>query len=136
MVRRFGTIGQIGALAAMIAVEEQVSAIDEVGRPLRSGVAGALWRTAQALEAVGLLLSALHRGRARPPRLLTAALGTAAALALRFAVFHLGKASARDPRATFRQQRAGHGAAAVTGRSGVVGPGGQRAGGGTPPATA
>ena len=34
-------------------------------------------------------------------------LGTAGALALRFAVFHAGKASSRDPRATFLQQRGG-----------------------------
>jgi formate-dependent nitrite reductase membrane component NrfD len=135
MVRRFGTIGQIAALAAMLAVERDVSAIDEVGRPLRGGVPGTLWRAAQALEAAGLLLSAMSRRRARPPRLLAAALGTAAALALRFAVFHLGKASARDPRATFHQQRAGHGAAAVTGRSAVAGPRGQRAADGTAPAT-
>lgn len=88
-------------------------------------------RAAQVLEMAGLFLSVMSRRRARPPRLLTAALGTAAALALRFAVFHLGKASARDPRATFHQQRAGHGAAAVTGQSAIVGASGQRATDGT-----
>lgn len=127
MIRRFGTVGQIAALAAMLAVERDVSAIDEVGRPLRRGVAGTLWRAAQALEVAALFLSVASSRRARRPRALIAALGTAASLALRFAVFHLGKTSARDPRATFRQQRGGHGAAAVTGRSAVAGPRGERA---------
>ncbi|GEM_PF-6061269 len=59
MVRRFGTIGQIAALAAMTAVERDVSAIDGVGRLLRRGVAGTLWSTAKALEVAGLFLSVI-----------------------------------------------------------------------------
>src|SRR5437762_970870 len=48
--------------------------------------------------------------------------GHLGSLALRFAVFQAGKVSARDPRATFRQQRAGFGAAEVTGQAAVAGP--------------
>jgi hypothetical protein len=40
-------------------------------------------------------------------------LGTAGALALRFALLQAGHRSARDPRATFEQQRAGRGAREV-----------------------
>jgi hypothetical protein len=37
---------------------------------------------------------------------------------MRFSLFHAGKRSARDAKATFEQQRAGHGAAEVVGRRG------------------
>jgi formate-dependent nitrite reductase membrane component NrfD len=52
--------------------------------------------------------------RRRQARLAAGLLGTAGALALRFGIFHAGKASAADPRASFRQQRAGYGARELT----------------------
>jgi hypothetical protein len=54
-------------------------------------------------------------------------LGTLGSVAIRFAIFHAGKASARDPWATFDQQRASEGAAEVTGTAGVTGAAGRRA---------
>ncbi|MEA2694244.1 MAG: hypothetical protein QOJ16_3631 [Acidobacteriota bacterium] len=115
-VHRFGLAGKVGELAGMAAVEREAEESGKVGAPLREGLGGVLWKTAKAATAASLLLSLLP-GRARRGRLGTAAkvatglLGTAGAIALRFAIFHSGKASARDPRATFRQQREGHGAA-------------------------
>ncbi len=125
VVRRFGMVGQIASLAGMLAVEREVARVDRVAAPLRRGPAAALWNAARAAELVGLLLSG-RPGRSRPRRIAAALLGTAAALGLRFAVLFLGKASARDPRATFRQQRAGRGAAEVAGAAGIAGPGGER----------
>ncbi len=122
-VRRFGMVGQIASLAGMLAVEREVSRIERVGAPLRRGPVAALWNAARAAEVAALLLSGFP-GRSRPRRTAAALLGTAAALGLRFAVFLLGRASARDPRATFHQQRAGRGAAEVTGTAGVASPAG------------
>lgn len=118
VVQRFGTIGKIAVLAAMGAVEREVSPVAQVAKPLREGVGGALWGGTKAFEAASLLVS-LIPGRSRFRTLVAAVLGTAAAIGLRFAVFHLGKASARDPRATFHQQRAGFGGAEVTGKLGT-----------------
>lgn len=78
--------------------------VEPVGRPLREGFSGALWQTARVLTAASLALSLLP-GKARIKRFAGGLLGTAGALSLRFAVFHAGKASSRDPRATFRRQR-------------------------------
>jgi hypothetical protein len=88
----------------MAAVEREAKQVEAVGRPLREGVSGALWNAAKVLTAASLALSLLP-GRSRAKRFAGGLLGTAGAFALRFAVFHAGKASARDPRATFRQQR-------------------------------
>jgi hypothetical protein len=46
-----------------------------------------------------------------------AVLGTVGALLARFSIFHAGKASSRDPQATFQPQRQGLGAAEVTGHA-------------------
>ncbi|HEX3557380.1 MAG TPA: NrfD/PsrC family molybdoenzyme membrane anchor subunit [Thermoanaerobaculia bacterium] len=104
VVERFGILGKVVDLAAMAVVEHEAGRIEPVGRPLREGVPGTLWRAARALTGASLVLSLLP-GRGRAKRAAGGLLGTAGALALRFAVFHAGKASARDPRATFRQQR-------------------------------
>ena len=61
-----------------------------------------LWTASAALGAASLATT-LMGGRKR--RRLAGALGTAAALALRFAVVEGGKRSARDPRATVEPQR-------------------------------
>jgi formate-dependent nitrite reductase membrane component NrfD len=104
IVERFGIAGKVVDLAAMAVVERDANRTEPVGRPLHDGLAGALWSAARAMTAASLVLSLLP-GRSRAKRIAGGLLGTAGALALRFAVFHAGKASSRDPRASFRQQR-------------------------------
>ena len=120
VVRRFGITAKIADLAAAAAVDREAGRVERVSRPLKGGVSGFLWKTSKALTAVSLGLS-LVPGARRWPRIASAVTGTAGAVALRFAVFHAGTASSRDPRATFEQQRAGLGAAEVTGRPAVAG---------------
>jgi formate-dependent nitrite reductase membrane component NrfD len=104
IVERFGIAGKVIDLTAMAVVEREAERVDPVGRPLREGLSGTLWKAARAMTAVSLVLSLLP-GRSRARRAATGLLGTVGALTLRFAVFHAGKASARDPRATFLPQR-------------------------------
>jgi formate-dependent nitrite reductase membrane component NrfD len=105
-----GTIAKTTELAMTALLEAEVSVVPRVARPLRSGRSAALWRSAQLLTAASLALSLVSRRR----RFLSGALGTAGALALRFAVMSAGRKSARDARASFEQQRKGRGAADVT----------------------
>lgn len=121
IVNRFGVIGKVAEIAAMRAVEEEVERVEAVGRPLHDGVGGALWRASKLLTGASLVVSLLP-GNRRVVRAAAGVLGTAAAVALRFALFHAGKASARDPRATFQHQRAGHGGLEVTDRAAATGP--------------
>jgi DMSO reductase anchor subunit len=118
VVDRFGITGKVVDLAAMAVVERETSRVEPVGRPLREGFSGALWQTAKALTAASLALSLLP-GKARIKRFAGGLLGTAGALALRFAVFHAGKASSRDPRAAFGQ-RAGRGGSGVPEPAGQI----------------
>jgi formate-dependent nitrite reductase membrane component NrfD len=127
VIHRFGLIGKMAELGAMSAMEREAGRVDRVARPLREGLSGALWKAARGLTAGSLFLSLLPK-KSRRTRLVSSVLGTAGALALRFAVFHAGKASARDPRATFEQQRGGRGAEEITGRPAVAGPGDRRSG--------
>jgi formate-dependent nitrite reductase membrane component NrfD len=107
IVERFGIAGKAIDLAAMAVVEREAEGADPVvGRPLREGLPGALWKAAKAMTAASLVLSLLP-GRSRARRAAGGLIGTVGALTLRFAVFHAGKASARDPQATFRPQRKG-----------------------------
>jgi formate-dependent nitrite reductase membrane component NrfD len=122
VVRRFGIAGRVVDLVAARAVEREADRVEEVGRPLHEGLSGTLWKASEALTAASLALSLLPGRRSRGRRVVDGALGAAGSLAMRFAVFHAGKASARAPRATFHQQRAGLGAAEVTGRPAVTGP--------------
>jgi formate-dependent nitrite reductase membrane component NrfD len=101
---RFGTVADIAELVATVAVEREAAKVERVGRALKHGLAGTLWKTSTACTLGTLALAALPR-RGRVTRWITALLGTGGSLALRFAVFHAGKASARDPRATFEGQR-------------------------------
>jgi len=103
---RFGIAAKATEIAASFALEREVALVPRVARPLRTGFSGALWRAAQGLSFASLVL-ALAGGRRRR---LPGALGTAGALALRFALLQGGRRSARDPRATFEQQREGRGA--------------------------
>jgi len=103
VLNTFGTAGTIAELGAGYAVERQVSRVPTVGRPLNEGLSGFLWKTSRVMTVGGLVLSIF--GRSRKAHRAGALLGTAGAIALRFAIFHAGKASARDPRATFHLQR-------------------------------
>lgn len=105
VVRRFGALGNLAELGAAAAFESQASRVERVGRPLREGLSGSLWRWAKAMTATSLCMSLLPAG-GRRLRLLSGLLGTAGGILLRFAVVSAGKASTRDPRATFHMQRA------------------------------
>jgi formate-dependent nitrite reductase membrane component NrfD len=102
LVRIFGTAGRVVELAASQMVERAASEIPKVAEPLRRGGSAVWWRTAGVLTATSLLVS-LFPGRQR--RIGAGILGIAGSLCLRFAVHYAGNASARDPRASFHQQR-------------------------------
>lgn len=104
LVEHLGIMAKVTELIASLAVERDASATERVGRPLTEGVGATLWRAAKFLTASSLALS-LVPGPSRARARWAALAGAAGGLALRFAVFHAGKASARDPRATFEQQR-------------------------------
>jgi formate-dependent nitrite reductase membrane component NrfD len=100
ITRRFAITSRIADLAAGQIVEREANRIPQVGFPLKQGVSGMLWKSAKVLTAASLVLT-LMPGKRR----LSGILGIAGGLALRFAVFHAGKASSLDPLATFEQQR-------------------------------
>jgi formate-dependent nitrite reductase membrane component NrfD len=111
-VRRFGLVAKAGEIAASFALEREVALVPRVARPLRTGLSGALWNAARTLTFGSLVLSLLGKGRRG---VVPGLLGTAGAVALRFALLQAGRRSSRDPRATFEQQRAG-GPAELSGR--------------------
>ena len=106
VVRRLAMVGKFAELFTDLAFERRVSRIERVGLPLRQGVSGVLWRAAMMCKAASLVVSMAPR-KPRWLRVAGGALGTVGALATRFALFHGGKASARDPHAALLQQRAG-----------------------------
>ena len=105
-VQVFDVLGGVAESAAIMAIEREAARVARVEDALHTGLGGSLWRLAKFGSTAGLVLSLLP-GRGRLRSLLSAALGTATALGLKFAIFHAGKASARDPRATFEPQRTG-----------------------------
>jgi hypothetical protein len=111
IVHRFGLMGKAVELGLTLVLEREAAAVPRVARPLRHGVSAAMWRASQLLSAAGLAASLLstRRGALR----LGGVTGTLGALLMRFALLQAGRASARDPHATFEQQRAGRGAADV-----------------------
>ena len=116
LTKIFGTAGQVAELVSAIAMEKRAAAVPRVARPLKRGFSGFLWRTAMVLTAAGLVLALPPRPSKR--RRLTAGLvGTLGSALMRASVEHMGVASARDARASFQQQRAGYGAAEVTGKN-------------------
>ncbi len=106
---RFALTGRIAELGAAVLLEREVAGEDRVAKPLREGFSGSLWKAAKVLTGASLVLSLLP-GKSRGKRIATGTLGTLGAICVRFAIFQAGKASANDPRATFRQQRARPGA--------------------------
>jgi formate-dependent nitrite reductase membrane component NrfD len=105
VVNTFAIVGGLMELAGMVAVEREAGAVERVGRPFQHGVSGALWQAAKIFSATSLAVS-LVPAKHRTTRRIGGALGTLASLCIRFGIFHAGKQSAADPRATFHQQRA------------------------------
>jgi formate-dependent nitrite reductase membrane component NrfD len=102
-VERFALIGKIIELAAAFVLEAEANRVSRVGLPLRQGFSGFLWRAAKLTTIAGIVVSALP-GKSRGKRVVSGLLGSAASLLVRFGVFYAGKASARDPHASFEQQ--------------------------------
>ena len=121
IARRFAIVGAAADLAAHGAVEREAGRVEGVAQALHEGRAGGLLRAAKGLTAGSLLVNLLP-GSARWKRAIAGILGVMGSAATKFGVFYAGEHSALDPRATFRQQRSGHGAAEVTGLAAVTGP--------------
>lgn len=132
VARRLGVVSTAMELVFSIAMEAEAALVPRVARPLRRGRSGALLRAGQALAAAALATAlaaprrrterALRPGRKSRLHAISGVLGMLGTLALRFGILQAGRASARDPHATFRQQRLGMGAADVlpeTGRGRV-----------------
>lgn len=99
VAQRFQAFGDVATLAMSVAFAKEVGRTPRAVRPLGRGVSGTLWGVSRGLTAASLLSSVVGS------RVASSALALAGAAGLRAAVFLAGKASARDPRATFRQQR-------------------------------
>lgn len=104
VVTRFGFVAQVAEMAAAKRVERDAGRVERVGRPFHTGVSGSLWKASTVLSACSLAVTALP-GSSRARRIVAGLLGSASGLCLRFSVFQAGKTSARDPLATFEQQR-------------------------------
>lgn len=104
IANQFGRIGQIAELASSALMERQASNVERVGRPFREGVSGAMWRAAAVLTACSVVMAALP-GRSRTKNATSAVLGILGSALMRFSIEQLGRASARDARASFQQQR-------------------------------
>lgn len=104
-VRRLGTVAQVAELIAAKAVEKESGQVERVARPYTEGVSGVLWKASTALTIASLAIDTIT-GRKRSGRIAAALAGTAGSISLRVAVWQAGRASARDPRATFELQRA------------------------------
>ena len=126
VVERLSLGGKLAEIVAMYGLERDAARVPKVAEPLHVGLGGSLWKAAKAVTVAGIGVSLLPRA-GRIKSVASALLGTAGALLVRFAVFHAGKASARDPRATSTQQRAGKGAREATGFAAVTGPHNRRA---------
>ncbi len=126
VVRRFGIVGKAAELAGTFAIEREASRVAQVGKPVREGLSGALWKASKVLSAASLLTTLLPL-KSRRKHQVAGIVGSLGALGLRYAAMRVGRDSAADPRATFEQQRQGRGATEVTGRPAVTGPDGRRA---------
>lgn len=112
ITKMFGAVGQLAEITAGMVMEKQASIVPRVALPLKRGLSGIMWKSAAALTAASFVIG-LFPSRSRRKRVTAGVLGTLGSLLMRFAVEHAGVASARDARASFHQQRAGHGAAEV-----------------------
>jgi hypothetical protein len=121
VARRFGLLAKGAELVTTFGLEGEARSLPRVARPLRTGRSGALLRAARILLLAAGALDVLTGARRR--RAATGALAMAGTLALRFGIMAAGRASARDPHATFEQQRAGRGAREIAAGAGEATPG-------------
>jgi hypothetical protein len=102
-----------GAAVELAASQRIETRLGLVGEPYREpGRASSLLRAGKSLTAVGVGLALVGR-RSRAVSALAGATLVSASFLTRFGIFEAGRASARDPLATFRQQRQGMGAREV-----------------------
>jgi hypothetical protein len=113
IARRLGLVSRGAEFALSNALHREAGVVPRVERALRHGRGGLLLRAARFGLLAASLLDVLPGARAPGRRRVIGALGILGTLALRFGVVAAGRASARDPRATFEMQRAGHGAAEI-----------------------
>ena len=106
ITRSFGIVGRCGELAASSYMEREASKMPIVGRPLKRGRSGVMFRTSTLLTAASLILAVLPN-QTKKRRVASGILGTLGSLLMRFGIESAGKASARDPRSSFHQQREG-----------------------------
>jgi len=103
-VRRLGTAAQLSELALAKAVEKESASVARADRPYKEGLSGTLWKASTACTVASLAVDTLT-GRSRAGRIAAALVGTVGSIALRYSVWFAGRASARDPRATFDSQK-------------------------------
>jgi hypothetical protein len=120
VVRRFAVAGAVAELAAERALAREAGRVERVTKPLHEGVSGVMLRAAKGLALASVVLNILPQ-RDRRTSWVAGLMATVGSLLFKWGVFEAGKASARDPRATFHQQREGFGGAEVTGRGAVTG---------------
>jgi len=102
-VRRLGTVTQLSELALAKAVEKECARVG-TGRPYEEGLSGTLWKASTACTVASLAVDTFT-GKSRSGRIAAAVVGTIGSIALRYSVWLAGRASARDPRATFDSQK-------------------------------
>jgi formate-dependent nitrite reductase membrane component NrfD len=100
--RRLAVGGVLAEGALMHAMELRLG---EVGEVYHREQAGKLSWAAKGLSTTGALLLARRGRRSRTAAVVGGALVCAGELCLRFAVYHAGKQSARDPKYTVKPQR-------------------------------
>ncbi|HET7754444.1 MAG TPA: NrfD/PsrC family molybdoenzyme membrane anchor subunit [Anaeromyxobacteraceae bacterium] len=122
IAHRFGLLARGAEVAASAALDREASTVPRVARPLRHGVSGAMLNTARAML-VGSLLSEILPLPRRAKRIASGTLALVGTALLRFGIVQAGRASARDPHATFEMQRAGRGAGEVVRRGDEPGAG-------------
>jgi formate-dependent nitrite reductase membrane component NrfD len=122
VARRLGVLSTMLELVFSVATEAEAALVPRVARPLRRGRSGMLFRAGQVLAAASLATALqaprglgriMRPGRKSRLHAVSGVLGILGTLAIRFGIVSAGRYSARDPLATFRQQRAGMGAREV-----------------------
>lgn len=95
----------IGAMLEGVASQLMERRLEELARPYREGASGRFSLAAKATSTAGAVIIAA-RGRRRRDAVAGGILVLAGSLCERFAVYHAGFQSARDPQATVGRQRA------------------------------
>jgi formate-dependent nitrite reductase membrane component NrfD len=94
-----------GALAELAIERRMETSMGMAAEPLHQGRAGAYSRAARALTSAGVAATVLAGRRSRVVSVLAGASLLAGSACTRFAIFHAGQQSARDPRYTVVPQR-------------------------------